>query len=118
MAKSHDTFAPIGPLLVTLDELGDASDLAVRCRLDGELVQDGRTSDLVFGIGELIAVASSVCTLEPGDLIFTGTPAGVGWGMEPQRFLAPGTVLETEIEGIGSIRNNCVRARVPEEAGR
>jgi len=116
MAKSHDTFAPTGPLLVTLDELGDPDDLGLRCRLNGETVQDGRSSDLIFSAGELIAAASAVCTLEPGDLLFTGTPAGVGWGMEPQRFLVPGDLLETELEGVGTLRNRCVAAAVPAEA--
>lgn len=113
MAKSHDTFAPTGPLLVTLDELDDPDDLALRCRLNDETVQDGRSSDLIFSAGELIAAASAVCTLEVGDLLFTGTPAGVGWGMEPQRFLVPGDVLETELEGVGTLRNRCVAAAIP-----
>jgi 2-keto-4-pentenoate hydratase/2-oxohepta-3-ene-1,7-dioic acid hydratase in catechol pathway len=114
MAKSRDTYAPIGPFLVTLDELEDPEDLAIRCRIDGELMQDGRTSDLVFGIGELIAVASSVCTLEPGDLLFTGTPAGVGFGMTPPRYLDSGCLLETEIDGLGKIVNRCVQAPAPQ----
>jgi 2,4-diketo-3-deoxy-L-fuconate hydrolase len=113
MAKSHDTFAPLGPVAVTLDEFADPDDLGIRCRLNGELVQDGRSSDLIFSAGELIAAASAVCTLLPGDLLFTGTPAGVGWGMQPQRFLADGDVLETELDGVGVLRNQCRVAGVP-----
>lgn len=99
-AKGFDTFCPIGPRIV--QDL-DPSDLRVVCRIDGEIVQDGRTSDMVFGVPELIAFASDVMTLEPGDLICTGTPAGVS----P---LAPGMTVEVEIEGIG-VLSNPVRRR-------
>jgi 2-keto-4-pentenoate hydratase/2-oxohepta-3-ene-1,7-dioic acid hydratase in catechol pathway len=97
-------------VLVTPDELADRDDLAIACRLDGEEVQSGRTSDLIFSIPELVAFASSWCTLEPGDLIFTGTPSGVGDGREPPRYLRAGQTLETEIEGIGTMRNRTVDA--------
>ena len=107
MAKSFDTYAPTGPVLVTLDELPDPNDVAIRCLLDGEDVQSGRTSDMIFSVSELVAWASRVCTLGPGDLIFTGTPAGVGVSRDPPRYLRPGNVVETEIEGIGTIRNRC-----------
>jgi 2,4-didehydro-3-deoxy-L-rhamnonate hydrolase len=110
MAKSFDTYAPTGPVVVTPDELPNRDDLAIRCLLDGEEVQSGRTSDLIFSVPELVAWASRVCTLEPGDLIFTGTPAGVGDGRDPPRYLSAGNVLETEIEGIGRMRNVCVTA--------
>jgi 2,4-didehydro-3-deoxy-L-rhamnonate hydrolase len=110
LAKSHDTFAPLGPLLTTLDELADRDDLGITLRLNGELLQDGRSSDLIFDVPALIAAASAVCTLEPGDLLFTGTPAGVGYGLDPQRFLVPGDLLETELEGVGTLRNRCVSA--------
>jgi 2,4-didehydro-3-deoxy-L-rhamnonate hydrolase len=108
MAKSRDTYAPTGPVLVTPDELPDRDDVAVRCSVDGEEVQSGRTSDLIFPVPDLIAFISSWCTLEPGDLIYTGTPSGVGDSREPPRYLAPGNVVETEIEGIGMLRNTCV----------
>jgi 2,4-didehydro-3-deoxy-L-rhamnonate hydrolase len=110
MSKSFDTYAPTGPVLVTPDELRSRDDLAVHCRLDGEEVQSGRTNDLIFSVPELVAWASRICTLEPGDLFFTGTPAGVGDSREPPRYLRPGNVVETEIEGIGVMRNRCVEA--------
>ena len=108
MAKSFDTYAPIGPVLVTPDELEDPDDLAVRCRIDGEEVQSSRTNDLIFSVPELIAWVSRICTLEPGDLIFTGTPGGVGDSRQPPRYLSPGNVVETEIEGVGVMRNRVV----------
>jgi len=108
MGKSFDSYAPIGPLLVTPDELADPNDLAVRCWIDGTEVQNGRTSDCIFSVAQLIAWASQICTLEPGDLIFTGTPPGVGYIRTPPQYLRAGTVLETEIEGIGRLANLCV----------
>jgi 2,4-didehydro-3-deoxy-L-rhamnonate hydrolase len=108
IAKSRDTYAATGPVLVTPDELPDRDDVSVRCSVDGEEVQSGRTSDLIFPVPELIAFISSWCTLEPGDLIYTGTPSGVGDSREPPRYLSPGNVVETEIEGIGMLRNTCV----------
>ncbi len=108
MAKSFDTYAPIGPVLVTPDELPNPDDLAISCRLDGETVQSSRTGDLIFSVPELIAWCSRVCTLEPGDLIFTGTPSGVGDSRQPPRYLSPGMVVETELEGVGTMRNPVV----------
>jgi len=108
MAKSFDTYAPIGPVLVTPDELENPDDLAIRCRIDGEEVQSSRTNDLIFSVPELIAWISSICTLEPGDLVFTGTPGGVGDSRQPPRYLSPGNVVETEIEGVGVMRNRVV----------
>ena len=108
MGKSFDTYAPVGPALVTLDEIDDLNDLRIRTWLDGELVQDGATSDWIFPAERLISWASHVCTLEPGDLIFTGTPSGVGYIRTPARFLRPGMLLETEIEGVGKMANKCV----------
>jgi 2,4-diketo-3-deoxy-L-fuconate hydrolase len=105
MGKSYPGFAPIGPSLVTPDELTDRDDLRVVTTVDGEVRQDSRTSDLVFSIPQLIARLSEVVTLLPGDLIFTGTPEGVGLGRTPQVYLHPGEVLETTIEGIGSMRH-------------
>jgi 2-keto-4-pentenoate hydratase/2-oxohepta-3-ene-1,7-dioic acid hydratase in catechol pathway len=108
MAKSFDTYSPLGPVVTTTDELPNPDDLAVSCRLDGETVQSSRTGDLIFPVPALIAWLSRICTLEPGDLVYTGTPAGVGDGRKPPRYLAPGNVVETEIEGVGSMRNTCV----------
>ena len=106
--KSYDTFCPVGPRIVPRDEL-DPSDLRIVQRLNGDALQDSRTSVLIFRIPELIAYASNVLTLEPGDLILTGTPHGVGVFREPKVTLAPGDVVEIEVEGIGVLRNE-VRA--------
>jgi 2-keto-4-pentenoate hydratase/2-oxohepta-3-ene-1,7-dioic acid hydratase in catechol pathway len=108
LAKSYPGFGPVGPYLVTLDEAGDPSDLALRCTINGEVMQDGNTSSMVFTIPELIGYLSGVCTLLPGDLIFTGTPPGVGQGRKPPRFLAPGDVMETTIEGLGTMRHRMI----------
>lgn len=108
LGKSYRGFGPIGPWLVTPDELDDPDDLALGCAIDGETVQDGRTSDLIFGVPSLVAQLSAVLPLLPGDVIFTGTPAGVGVTRQPPRFLQVGETLETWIEGIGTIRNHLV----------
>ena len=107
LAKSFPGFAPIGPVLVTADELGDPDDLEIGCFLNGELMQKARTSDLIFPVPALVAHLSSVLPLLPGDLIFTGTPSGVGWARDPQRFLQPGDELVTYVEGIGELRQPC-----------
>jgi acylpyruvate hydrolase len=109
--KAFDASTPVGPVLVTGDEIGDAVDLEVRCELDGIVMQRGRTSDLLFGPTAVVSYISQFATLSPGDLISTGTPGGVGTGRDPQVFLEPGQVLTTAIEGIGSCVNRCV----PEE---
>jgi 2-keto-4-pentenoate hydratase/2-oxohepta-3-ene-1,7-dioic acid hydratase in catechol pathway len=106
--KGFDTFCPIGPRVVPADEL-DASDLRIQQRLNGEVLQDSRTSDLIFGVPELVSYASHALTLEPGDLILTGTPAGVGVFRKPKVTLEPGDVVEVEIEKIGVLRSE-VRA--------
>ena len=98
----------MGPWLVTLDEVPDPDDLALGCSVDGETVQEARTSDLIFSVPQLVAELSAVLPLLPGDIIFTGTPAGIGATRQPTRFLQPGQILETWIEGIGTIRNRCV----------
>lgn len=108
LGKSFPTYGPTGPWLVTPDELDDPDDLALGCSLDGETVQDDRTSDLIFGVPRLIAELSAVVPLLPGDLVFTGTPAGVGATRTPPRFLQPGEVLVSWIEGIGTITNPVV----------
>ncbi len=105
LGKSPDTFAPIGPWLVTADSVGDPHQLSVVCRVNGEVLQQGNTRDFIFDLPTLIAHISQLITLEPGDLIFTGTPAGVGAARSPQRFLNPGDVVEIEIEGLGVLRN-------------
>ena len=108
LGKSRRGYGPMGPWLVTPDEVPDPDDLALGCSLDGETVQDARTSDLIFGVPQLIAELSAVLPLLGGDVIFTGTPAGVGMARKPPRSLQAGQVLETWIEGIGTIRNRCV----------
>jgi 2-keto-4-pentenoate hydratase/2-oxohepta-3-ene-1,7-dioic acid hydratase in catechol pathway len=108
LGKSRRGYGPMGPWVVTADEVPDPDDLALGCSLDREVVQDARTSDLIFSVPQLIAELSAVLTLLPGDVIFTGTPAGVGMSRKPPRSLQPGQVLETWIEGIGTMRNPCV----------
>ena len=110
LGKSRRGYGPIGPWLVTPDEFDDPDNLELGCSVNGETVQLDRTSDLVFSVPRLIADLSSVLPLLPGDVIFTGTPAGVGMGRQPPRFLAVGDTLESWIEGIGTIRNRCVAA--------
>ncbi|MFJ9377191.1 fumarylacetoacetate hydrolase family protein [Streptomyces sp. NPDC101455] len=107
LGKSYQAFSPIGPWLTTLDELDDPTDLALSSTYDGESIQKGRTSDLIFDIPTLISHLSSVCELRPADLIFTGTPAGVGLACNPPRFMAPGGVLNSTIEGLGGLSNTC-----------
>jgi 2,4-diketo-3-deoxy-L-fuconate hydrolase len=105
LGKSRRGFGPMGPWVVTPDELDDPDDLALGCAIDGEVVQDARTSDLVFGVPSLVAELSAVLPLLPGDVVFTGTPAGVGFTRQPPRSLQPGQVLESWVEGVGTIRN-------------
>jgi 2-keto-4-pentenoate hydratase/2-oxohepta-3-ene-1,7-dioic acid hydratase in catechol pathway len=106
-AKGLDTFCPLGPWVVTADEIADPGDLRVRCRVNGESRQDASTRELVHDIAELIAHCSRAFTLEPGDIIATGTPGGVGAFRDPPVFLSDGDVIEVEIEGIGTLRNSC-----------
>jgi 2-keto-4-pentenoate hydratase/2-oxohepta-3-ene-1,7-dioic acid hydratase in catechol pathway len=103
LGKSFPGFGPTGPWLVTPDEFDDPDDLALVCRLNDEVVQSSRTSDLIFSVGEIIERVSAITPMLPGDLVFTGTPAGVGMGRTPPRYLSPGDVLESTIEGIGRI---------------
>jgi 2-keto-4-pentenoate hydratase/2-oxohepta-3-ene-1,7-dioic acid hydratase in catechol pathway len=104
LGKSIDGFCPMGPWLVTADAL-DARDLAIRCWVNGELRQDARTSQLIFDIPTLIATISAAIALEPGDIIATGTPGGVGAGFKPPRFLVPGDRVRIEVEGIGRLES-------------
>ncbi|MER5433779.1 fumarylacetoacetate hydrolase family protein [Streptomyces sp. NPDC002588] len=108
LGKSYPGFSPIGPSLVSVDEFADPDDLALSCALDGEVLQDGRTKDLIFSVPELVARLSAVVPLLPGDVIFTGTPSGVGMGRDPERYLPPGGTLVSTIEGIGSLSNHLV----------
>ena len=107
LGKSRRGYGPMGPWLVTPDEFANPDDLALGCSIDGETVQEARSSDLIFDIPRLVAELSAVLPLLPGDVIFTGTPAGVGITSQPARSLQPGDVLETWVEGIGTIRNVC-----------
>jgi 2-keto-4-pentenoate hydratase/2-oxohepta-3-ene-1,7-dioic acid hydratase in catechol pathway len=105
LAKSFKNFAPIGPWLTTADEIHDPNDLSISTRLNGETMQDSNTSDMVFSVAELIAYLSSVCELRRGDVIFTGTPEGVGQARRPPVFLKPGDEIVTNIERLGTIHN-------------
>jgi 2-keto-4-pentenoate hydratase/2-oxohepta-3-ene-1,7-dioic acid hydratase in catechol pathway len=107
-AKSCDTFAPIGPAIVTLDEIAAPHALPIRLRLNGEVMQDSNTDQFVFGIPALVEFLSATMTLEPGDLVLTGTPPGVGFARRPPVYLRPGDVVEVEIGGLGVLRNPVV----------
>jgi 5-carboxymethyl-2-hydroxymuconate isomerase len=109
-AKGFDTFCPLGDRLVPVAELGDASGLRVVQRLNGKVLQDGNTRDLIFPVAFLVAFCSNVFTLEPGDVILTGTPPGVGWARDPKVSLRPGDTVEVEVEGIGVLSNPVVAA--------
>jgi 2,4-didehydro-3-deoxy-L-rhamnonate hydrolase len=108
MGKSFPGFGPTGPWLVTVDEFADPDDLALECIINGEVVQSSRTSAMILPVGVLIERLSAICPLLPGDLIFTGTPAGVGMGRSPEKYLKAGDVIVSRIEGIGEIRQRCV----------
>jgi len=116
IGKSCDTFAPLGPVLVTRDEIDDPQDLGLETRLSGEIVQSARTKEMTFSVARLVAFASRLMTLEPGDVLLTGTPAGVGRSRRPPRFLRAGDVLEVAVERIGTLRNPVVGPR-PGPAG-
>ncbi|MCX4091323.1 fumarylacetoacetate hydrolase family protein [Nocardia sp. alder85J] len=111
LGKSFPGFAPQGPWLVTPDELADRDDLELGCAIDGQEVQKARTGDLIFPVPQLLSRLSHTVVLQPGDVIFTGTPAGVGMGRDPQRFLQPGETLDSWIEGIGTLRQTFVAGR-------
>lgn len=103
LGKSFPGFSPFGPAIVTVDELDTPDDLVIRCFVGDEVLQESRTGDLIFSIPELIAYISGICPVSAGDLIFTGTPEGVGMGHVPPRWLRPGETLVTEIEGLGRL---------------
>jgi acylpyruvate hydrolase len=104
-SKSPDGFAPMGPWIVTDDEIADPMDLNITCRVNGELRQKSNTADMIHSIGAVIEFITEAMTLEPGDIIATGTPGGVGEHQNPPRFLRAGDVVETTVEGIGTLRN-------------
>lgn len=105
LGKTPDTFAPIGPYLVTSDEVSNPNSLRIQLRLNGETMQDSNTTEFIFTIQQVIAYVSQLITLQPGDLIFTGTPPGVGMARKPPVFLQPGDNVEVEIEGLGVLQN-------------
>lgn len=118
LGKSYRTFGPIGPWLVTPDELARRDDLELQCSVAGRVLQKGRTSQMVFSVSQLIAQISQVCPLLPGDLLFTGTPPGVGMARQPQEYLKPDMTLISEIEGIGKLLNPIVAGHgYPQSAG-
>jgi 2-keto-4-pentenoate hydratase/2-oxohepta-3-ene-1,7-dioic acid hydratase in catechol pathway len=110
-AKSFDTFCPLGPAVVPAEQVDDPQALALRTRVNDELMQDSSTREMVFGVAELLSFCSRSFTLEEGDVLLTGTPWGCGEFMTPRRSLAPGDVVECEIEGIGVLRNPVVAAQ-------
>ncbi len=107
IGKSYPGFSPLGPVVVTPDEFDDKDDLRISCSLNGEVLQDGRTSDLIFPVNELVSRLSQSMTLYPGDVIYTGTPSGVGHGRTPARYLEPGTLVSS-VEGIADLTINLV----------
>ncbi|CAN5796665.1 fumarylacetoacetate hydrolase family protein [soil metagenome] len=105
-SKSIDTFCPTGPYLVTKDEIGDPQNLSIKCTLNGEVMQEGNTKKMVFSVAEIVAFLSTGMTLEPGDIIVTGTPPGVGVACDPQVFLKDGDEVSIEIDGLGTLTNS------------
>lgn len=108
IGKTFDTFCPMGPCIVTKDEIADPHNLDIKMTINGEVLQHSNTKHLIFNIPTLIAHLSSVMTLEVGDIISTGTPAGVGLGRTPPRWLVPGDEMVVEVEGLGALRNKCI----------
>jgi len=109
--KSFDTHAPVGPWITTADEMADPHALSIRCFVNGEKRQDSNTSKLIFNIWDQIALLSQAMTLEPGDLIFTGTPSGVGMAMQPPKYLKDGDVVRVEVEKLGAIEAHCTNEK-------
>jgi len=108
VGKTFDTFAPMGPHIVSADEIGDPHALDISLRIHGETLQRSNTRELIFKIPELVAYLSSVMTLEAGDVVSTGTPAGVGFARKPPRYLRPGDEVVISVAGIGELRNPVV----------
>ncbi|XZE32130.1 fumarylacetoacetate hydrolase family protein [Pirellulaceae bacterium SH501] len=111
LGKSFDTFAPLGPSIVTADEVPDTSNLRIQCRINGETLQDSTTKELIFKPAQLVSYISQVMTLDPGDVIYTGTPPGVGMARTPPRFLKDGDIVEIEIESVGLLSNPVVQEK-------
>jgi 2-keto-4-pentenoate hydratase/2-oxohepta-3-ene-1,7-dioic acid hydratase in catechol pathway len=105
--KSLDTFCPLGPVMVTADEIGNPQQLAIRSTLNGQVMQNSHTGEMIFSVARLIAFCSQAFTLEPGDVLLTGTPHGVGFVREPQIYMQDGDVIVVEVEGIGRLENRC-----------
>jgi 2,4-didehydro-3-deoxy-L-rhamnonate hydrolase len=105
LGKSRPGYGPVGPWVTSVDAVANRDDLAISCSVDGETVQQSRTSQLIFSVPDIVAELSAITPLQPGDIIFTGTPSGVGFVREPPRYLRPGQTLESRIEGLGVIRN-------------
>jgi 5-carboxymethyl-2-hydroxymuconate isomerase len=114
--KSFDTFCPLGPVVVTPDEIGALDGLRLTTKVNGELMQDDTTANMIFGVAEILAYCSRNFTLEPGDVVLSGTPSGCGEFMDPPRSLAPGDVVEVAVEGIGALRNSVVAAETTERS--
>ena len=108
--KTLDTFAPMGPWIVTADEIPDPQALSIRCSVNGTVLQDDTTANMIFPVSELIAFISDAITLDPGDVIYTGTPPGVAFGMAEPRYVQPGDEMVVEIDGIGALRNRVAAA--------
>jgi 2-keto-4-pentenoate hydratase/2-oxohepta-3-ene-1,7-dioic acid hydratase in catechol pathway len=108
-AKSIDSFCPLGPVIVTPDEFGDPQDKRLVTRVNGETMQDSTTAEMIFSVAEVVSFLSHACTLEPGDVILTGTPWGVGGFRDPPVFLKPGDTVEVEVEGVGVLANDVGR---------
>jgi 2,4-diketo-3-deoxy-L-fuconate hydrolase len=108
LGKSRETFGPIGPAIVSLDAFADPNDLHITCDVAGERMQDSRTNTMIFSVPELVSYLSGICRLQPGDVIFSGTPSGVGAVREPRRYLKVGETIVSSIENIGSLVNRCV----------
>jgi 2-keto-4-pentenoate hydratase/2-oxohepta-3-ene-1,7-dioic acid hydratase in catechol pathway len=110
-AKSLDTFCPIGPVIITADEVSDVQNLKLTCKVNGEMLQNNSTANMIFGVAELISLLSRSFVFEPGDIIATGTPAGVGFSRKPPVYLKNGDVVNASIEGIGELINPVVEVR-------
>ena len=111
--KSIDTFCPMGPRVVPRDEVGDPQTLRIACRVNGETMQDATTADMIFSVAEIVAFVSGTITLEPGDVIATGTPPGVAMGRPDGRYLQPGDTVEVEVERVGLLRNPVCNTDTP-----
>jgi 2-keto-4-pentenoate hydratase/2-oxohepta-3-ene-1,7-dioic acid hydratase in catechol pathway len=108
MGKTFDTFAPMGPYLVTADEIADPHNLNISLTVNGETLQNSNTKELIFKIPDLVEFLSSIMTLEPGDIVSTGTPSGVGFSYNPPKWLKPGDEVVVTVQGLGELRNTCV----------